>query len=160
MTGRAVKGGGLSLWIATGLGAGYFPLAPGTAGSALGLALVIAFRQTSLGSLGLSALLTAVAGLLLGLGVWSAGKAEKQFGRTDPGQVVVDEVAGQIITFLATPRVGWKWLIVGFILFRAFDIVKPFPARRAERFPGGWGIMLDDVVAGFYSLIVLVLWNA
>jgi phosphatidylglycerophosphatase A len=70
--------------------------------------------------------------------------------------VVIDEVVGQIITFVATPRVTWIGLLLGFILFRAFDIVKPFPARQAERLPGGWGIMMDDVVAGLYSLIVLV----
>jgi phosphatidylglycerophosphatase A len=147
----------LSIWIATGLGSGYFPVVPGTAGSAVGLALVIAFRQTSLGPLGLSLTLATLAGLLLVLGVWSAGEAEKVFGRADPGQVVIDEVVGQIITFVATPRITWIGLITGFILFRAFDIVKPFPARRAERFPGGWGIMLDDVVAGLYSLIALVI---
>ena len=147
----------LSIWIATGLGSGYFPVAPGTAGSALGLALVIAFRQTSLEPLWLALSLAAFTGLLFLVGVWSAGKAEKVFGRVDPGQVVIDEVAGQILTFVATPRVAWIGLIIGFILFRAFDIVKPFPARRAERLPGGWGIMLDDVVAGLYSLIVLVI---
>jgi phosphatidylglycerophosphatase A len=147
----------LSIWIATGLGAGYFPVAPGTAGSAVGLALVIAFRQTSLKLLGLAVCLATIAGLLFVLGVWSAGKAEKVIGRIDPGQVVIDEVVGQIITFVATPRVTWIGLIAGFILFRAFDIVKPFPARRAERFPGGWGIMLDDVVAGLYSLMALVI---
>ena len=147
----------LSMWIATGLGAGYFPVAPGTAGSAVGLALVIAFRQTSLGPLGLAVSLATCAGLLFALGVWSAGKAEKVFGRVDPGPVVIDEVAGQIITFVATPRTSWIGLIAGFILFRVFDIVKPFPARHAERFPGGWGIMVDDAVAGLYSLIVLVI---
>jgi phosphatidylglycerophosphatase A len=147
----------LSIWIATGLGSGYFPLAPGTAGSVLGLALVIAFRQTSLTPLWLGVSLAAFAGLLFFVGVWSAGKAEKVFGRVDPGQVVIDEVVGQIITFVATPRVTWKGLLVGFILFRVFDIVKPFPARRAERFPGGWGIMMDDLIAGLYSLIVLVI---
>jgi phosphatidylglycerophosphatase A len=93
------------------------------------------------------------------VGVWSAEKAEKIFERVDPGQVVIDEVTGQIITFVATPRVNWMGLIAGFILFRAFDIVKPFPARRAERFPGGWGIMIDDAIAGLYSLIVLVIWG-
>jgi len=147
----------LSIWIATGLGAGYFPVAPGTAGSAVGLALVIAFRQISLKPLGLAVSLAALAGVLFTAGIWSAEKAEKEFGRVDPGQVVIDEVVGQIITFVATPRVNWAGLIAGFILFRAFDIVKPFPARRAERFPGGWGIMVDDVVAGLYSLIVLVI---
>jgi len=139
------------------MGAGYFPLAPGTVGSALGLALVIAFRQTSLGPLGLAVCLATFSVLLFVAGVWSAGKAEKVLGRVDPGQVVIDEVAGQIITFVATPRTTWMGLIAGFILFRVFDIVKPFPARRAERFPGGWGIMLDDVVAGLYSLIALVI---
>jgi phosphatidylglycerophosphatase A len=121
------------------------------------LALVIAFRQTSLKPLWLGVSLAAFAGLLFLIGVWSAGKAEKIIGRVDPGQVVIDEVVGQIITFVATPRVSWIGLIVGFILFRAFDIVKPFPARQAERLPGGWGIMMDDVVAGLYSLIVLVI---
>jgi len=156
--GRVVKERrSLSIWIATGLGAGYFPVAPGTAGSALGLALVIALRQTSLQPAGLAASLATLAGALFALGVWSAGKAEKVFGRIDPGPVVIDEVAGQIITFIATPRVNWTGLIAGFVLFRVFDIVKPFPARRAERFPGGWGIMVDDLVAGLYSLLGLVI---
>ena len=147
----------LAIWIATGLGSGYFPLAPGTAGSALGLALVFAFRQTSLTPLWLGVSLAAFAGLLFFVGVWSAGKAEKVFGRVDPGQVVIDEVVGQIITFVVTPRVTWTGLLAGFILFRVFDIVKPFPARGAERIPGGWGIMMDDLVAGLYSLLVLVI---
>ena len=147
----------LSVWIATSLGAGYFPVAPGTAGSVVGLALVIALRQSSLGAIGLGLSLAAMAAVVFALGVWSAGKAEKAFGRVDPGQVVIDEVLGQIITFIATPRIPRVGLIAGFILFRVFDIIKPFPAGRAERFPGGWGIMLDDVVAGFYSLIVLVI---
>jgi len=147
----------LSIWIATGFGAGYFPVAPGTAGSVVGLALVIAFRQTSFGPLRLAVSLAILACVLFAVGVWSAEKAEKIFGRVDPGQVVIDEVAGQVITFVATPRVNWMGLIAGFILFRAFDIVKPFPARRAERFPGGWGIMVDDAIAGLYSLIVLVI---
>jgi phosphatidylglycerophosphatase A len=143
--------------MATGLGLGYFPVAPGTAGSALGLALVVAFRQAALDPLRWAVALTAFAGLLFVLGVWSGGKAEKVFARVDPPQVVIDEVVGQMITFIATPRLTWTGLMAGFILFRAFDIVKPFPARRAERFSGGWGIMLDDLVAGLYSLIVLVL---
>jgi phosphatidylglycerophosphatase A len=143
--------------MATGLGCGYFPVAPGTAGSALGLILVIAFRQTSLKPLWLGVCLAVFTCLLFFVGVWSAGKAEKVFGGVDPGQVVIDEVAGQILTFVATPRIGWRGLIAGFILFRAFDILKPFPARRAERFSGGWGIMVDDLVAGLYSLIMLVI---
>jgi phosphatidylglycerophosphatase A len=146
-----------SIWIATGLGSGYFPVAPGTAGSALGLALVIAFRQTSLKPLWLGVCLAAFASLLFFVGVWSGGKAEKEFGCVDPSQVVIDEVVGQIITFVATPRISWRGLLAGFLVFRAFDIVKPFPAGRAERLAGGWGIMMDDVIEGLYSLIVLVI---
>lgn len=60
-----------------------------------------------------------------------------------------------MLTFLLMPHATWKWLLAGFLLFRAFDIVKPFPARQAERFPRGWGIMMDDVVAGIFGLVVL-----
>jgi phosphatidylglycerophosphatase A len=101
------------------------------------------------------AVLAAASLALCALGVWAAGEAEEFFGRTDPGQVVVDEVVGQMLTFLLLPHATWKWLVGGFLLFRAFDIVKPFPARQAERIPRGWGIMLDDVVAGLYGLAVL-----
>jgi phosphatidylglycerophosphatase A len=119
----------------------------------VGLVLVIAVHRFPRPAASLAIL----AGLLFAIGVWSAGKAEKAFGQVDPSQVVIDEIAGQVITFLATPRITWIGLLAGFILFRAFDILKPSPARQAERLPGGWGIMLDDVVAGFYSLLVLVL---
>jgi len=93
--------------------------------------------------------------VLFALGVWAAGEAEKFFGRTDPGQVVVDEVVGQMLTFLLLAHATWKWWVGGFLLFRALDMVKPFPARQAERIHGGWGIMLDDVVAGLYGLLTL-----
>jgi phosphatidylglycerophosphatase A len=146
---------GPAIWIATCGGVGYFPFAPGTAGSAVGVALVAVLGKTSFERHWLAGSLALLAGGLLALGVWAAGKAEKYFGRIDPGQVVIDEVVGQTITFLAQPRVSWKWLLAGFILFRLFDIVKPFPARRAERLPGGWGIMVDDVVAGAYGLVGL-----
>lgn len=94
---------------------------------------------------------------LFALGVWAAGHAERFFGRIDPSQVVIDEVVGQMITFLARPEASWKSLLAGFVLFRILDVVKPFPARRAERLPQGWGVMLDDIVAGVYSLLVLSL---
>jgi phosphatidylglycerophosphatase A len=91
------------------------------------------------------------------LGVWAASGAEKYFGRVDPGHVVIDEVVGQLLTFLVRPDASWKWLLAGFVLFRIFDVVKPFPARQAERLPGGWGIMTDDVVAGLYSLAAVLI---
>jgi len=91
------------------------------------------------------------------LGVWAASGAEKFFGRPDPRYVVIDEVVGQMLTFLARPDRSWKWLLAGFVLFRIFDVVKPFPARQAERLPAGWGIMMDDVAAGVYSMGALLL---
>jgi phosphatidylglycerophosphatase A len=146
---------GPAIWIATAGGAGYFPVAPGTAGSLVGLAVVVGLGQLPLQRPAAIAVLAASCAALFALGVWAAGEAEDFFGRTDPGQVVVDEVVGQMLTFLLLPHATWKWLAGGFLLFRAFDIVKPFPARQAERIPRGWGIMLDDVVAGLYSLAVL-----
>ncbi len=89
---------------------------------------------------------------------WACGRREKRkssLAASDPGQVVIDEVVGQMLTFLLVPHATWKWLLGGFLLFRAFDIVKPFPARQAERIPRGWGIMIDDAVAGLYALAVL-----
>jgi len=145
-----------AVWIATCGGIGYFPVAPGTAGSAVGIVLVAALGRAHLAPGWSWALLTAAAVSIFLVGAWAAGRAEKFFGRTDPGHVVIDEVAGQVITFLALPEASWKWLLAGFLLFRFFDVVKPFPARRAERLPGGWGIMTDDVLAGLYSLAALM----
>jgi len=134
---------------------GYFPVAPGTAGSALGLLLVVVAGRLPLSRPWLIAGLATLATVVFALGVWAAGRAEKHFRRTDPGQVVIDEVVGQMIAFLGRPDARWKWLLAGFVLFRVFDVIKPFPARRAEHVAGGWGIMLDDLVAGGYSLAVL-----
>ena len=78
----------------------------------------------------------------------------RETGREDPGHVVLDEVAGQWITLIACP-VDWKHALLALLFFRVFDIVKPWPARQLENLPGGWGIMLDDVAAGLYALLVL-----
>ncbi len=124
---------------------GLVPVAPGTAGSLVGLGLVMLARaaeQPWLEPLGLLA--------VLAVGVWAAGVAERHYGREDPGAVVIDEVAGMSVTLLGIP-VGWGGAVLGFLAFRLFDIVKPFPARSAERLPGGWGVMADDVVAGVYA---------
>jgi phosphatidylglycerophosphatase A len=146
-----------AVWIATCGGVGYFPVAPGTAGSAVGIVLVVALGRMVPAYHWSGVLLAGAAVSIFLVGGWAAGRAEKFFGRADPRQVVVDEVAGQVITFLARPEASWKWLLAGFVLFRIFDVVKPFPARRAERLPGGWGIMTDDVLAGLYSLAALML---
>ncbi len=147
---------GAAVWIATCAGVGYFPVAPGTAGSVVGVVLVAALGRLPVETPWLSVLLGAAAVAVYFLGVWSAGHAERFFSRVDPRFVVIDEVAGQMTTFLARPDASWKWLLVGFVLFRVFDVLKPFPAGRAERLPGGWGIMTDDVVAGGYGLVTLL----
>jgi phosphatidylglycerophosphatase A len=121
----------------------------------VGVAVVVGLGRLPFHRAGSIAVLAAASLVLFAAGVWAAGEAEKFFGRTDPGQVVIDEVVGQMLTFLLIPHATWKWLAGGFLLFRVFDIIKPFPARQAERIPRGWGIMLDDVCAGGYALAVL-----
>jgi phosphatidylglycerophosphatase A len=93
--------------------------------------------------------------VILALGVWSAGKVESQWGK-DSAKVVIDEVAGMCLTLLFIP-VKWQYMLIGLVLFRFFDIVKPLYIRRMEKLNGGWGVMLDDVLAGIYSNIVLQL---
>jgi len=146
---------GAAVWIATSAGIGFLPFAPGTLGSALGLGLVAVLGRLPMSRLSMTAYLAAVVTLLFFLGAWASGEAEKSLARHDPGPVVIDEVMGQMIAFLAKPDASWKLLLAGFVLFRIFDVVKPFPAGRAEKAPGGWGIMLDDVVAGAYSMALL-----
>ena len=92
------------------------------------------------------------------IGIPVSSMVARESGIKDPGFVVIDEVAGQLIAFIGVP-LDWKYLFAGFILFRSFDIVKPFPLRRIERLPGGTGIMLDDVGAGLYALVLLQLWK-
>jgi phosphatidylglycerophosphatase A len=145
----------LAIWIATVAGAGFFPVAPGTAGAAVGAALVALLWWKGPPPADQELLLIAAIVAVYFLGVWAATEAEKHFGRTDPGAVVIDEVAGQFATLLCAPHHNWKWLLAGFLLFRIFDVIKPFPARRAEHLPGGWGIMTDDVIAGFYGLLAM-----
>jgi len=100
--------------------------------------------------------ITSAAVTLIGIPVSTV--VARESGVKDPGFVVIDEVAGQLIALIGVP-LDWKYLLAGFILFRSFDIVKPFPLRRIERLPGGTGIMLDDVGAGLYALVLLQLWK-
>jgi phosphatidylglycerophosphatase A len=92
------------------------------------------------------------------IGIPPSTVVARESGQKDPGFVVIDEVAGQMIAMMAVP-LNWKYLLASFILFRSFDIVKPFPLRRLERLPGGTGIMMDDVGAGLYALILLQAWR-
>ena len=143
------------MWVATVAGAGYFPVLPGTVGSAVGVGIVAALDAIPFATAGRDAALIGAAVLIFFVGVWAAGESEKFFGRTDPGHVVIDEVVGQMLTFLLVPHASWKLLLAGLGLFRVFDVTKPFPAGRAERLPGGWGIMIDDLLAGVYALVAL-----
>jgi phosphatidylglycerophosphatase A len=146
----------LALVIATGLGTGYSPIAPGTVGSLLGILLILLFsRFNLLGGQRLLFYLIVVA-IISAVGVWAASRAEILFNRKDPGQVVIDEVVGQLLTFGLLFRHPRNWLLIlGFGFFRLFDIFKPFPIRRLEKAPMGYGIILDDLVAGFYASLVI-----
>jgi len=137
--------------VATFFGLGLLKPAPGTWGSAA--AVVIWGVYAWAGNPG-SALLTValVAGILLtvAIGVPAATVAARESGREDPGFVVIDEVAGQWIALLGCP-VDWRHGLIAFVLFRLFDITKPFPARQLERLPEGWGVVFDDLAAGLYA---------
>ncbi|NOT43470.1 MAG: phosphatidylglycerophosphatase A [Acidobacteria bacterium] len=139
----------IGLVVATCGFVGYAPVAPGTFGSAAGLVLFAALRTWSTSAGEVVAVL-----LLFVVGAWSGTVAERHAGRTDPGIVVIDEVLGMLVTLIFLP-VGVVGAVVGFLVFRVLDIVKPWPARAFERLPGGWGIMADDAMAGVYGNLVM-----
>ena len=128
---------------------GYFPIAPGTAGSLAGLALFAFIRWIGVPAVEIGAIVAVFA-----IGVWAAHGTEIAVGRKDPGIVVIDEVLGMLITLTLLPVSIWG-VALGFVLFRAFDVWKPYPAAQLEHIHGGMGIMADDAVAGVYSYIVL-----
>jgi phosphatidylglycerophosphatase A len=144
-----------STLIATFFGIGYLRPGPGTWASASTVLLwsVFAFRQPQPLRLPEAFSLSA---LLLPIGIPAATRVARASGSKDPQFVVIDEVAGQLIALIGAP-LAWKTLLAGFILFRVFDIVKPPPVRQLERLPEGVGIMLDDIAAGIYALIVMQL---
>ena len=155
----------IAVFIATGFGAGFIPLGRGTWGSIVGL-LIAYGLIASFGSdaLLLQNILIAAGLVSAALGVWASDRAEKIFDRKDAGQIVVDEVFGQIISFvfiapyLAGLGASWRWwMIAGFALFRAFDIFKPYPINRLQGLSGGLGVMMDDALAGVYAAVVLSL---
>jgi len=139
----------LGLFIATCAYVGYVPVAPGTFGSAVGLVLFFAVRSS--GSVGLE---LAVIVIVCAVGIWSATVAERQLGDVDPAPVVIDEVAGMLITLAFLP-VTLTGAIVGFLMFRVLDVVKPWPSSRFERLPGGLGIMADDAMAAVYGQLLM-----
>ncbi len=128
---------------------GFFPFAPGTVGSAAGVAVYLAARHAAIPYL--EPLL--IAGLLVA-GIVFTGPCEEDLRCTDPGPIVIDEVMGMLITVFMIP-VGWGGLLLGFLLFRALDVAKPFPARQLEHLHGGFGVMLDDAMAAVYANLLL-----
>jgi len=138
--------------IATFFGAGYLKPGPGTWGSVAAALLWAAFAVTLHPStLTLTLALSLAIAVTIALGIPAATIVERESGRHDPGFVVIDEDTGQGITLLFSP-VDWRHALIALVLFRLFDIVKPFPVRRIERLPAGWGIVFDDVAAGLYAL--------
>lgn len=145
-------------WVAaTFFGTGLGKPGPGTWGSVA--AALIWFAVAHFAHLSpIQAALMSAGGALLALliGIPAATIVERESGREDPGHVVLDEVCGQWIALAAAPA-SWAYVLLTLLLFRLFDILKPWPARQLERLPGGAGIMLDDVAAGIYALVVFLL---
>jgi phosphatidylglycerophosphatase A len=169
---RPAKGGvDYAALALTTFGVGYIPGAPGTYGSAVGVAIYLAaasfiarmdeiFPVRAAGFSDYMAMRWALIPIVLAgfclVGIWASGRTAAIFGRKDPSQAVVDEVMGQLITFCFVPfGIHWLLILAGFLLFRLFDIVKPFPVRSLEILPGGLGICADDIVAGVYAGLCL-----
>jgi phosphatidylglycerophosphatase A len=170
--GRRTAGDYLALGVAT-CGVGFIPIAPGTWGSAVGVGLYLLLRAYGYrpGTEGVAtagtnaALLTSLLLLLIIVvslaGAWAATRCERLVRRKDPGVVVIDEVAGQLITFLFVPWGAGPWAVAaGFLAFRLFDIWKPYPINRLEALESGLGVMADDVLAGAYAATLLSLLTA
>lgn len=146
--------------ISTGCGAGYFPIAPGTMG-----AVVMLIIYWLIPPLTTFQLLLLILGLMV-VGIYSASVTEREVkaksgavAGSDPGIVVIDEIIGMLIALIAIPK-SMRYLIATFLLFRLFDITKPFPVRRIEKLPSGWGIVLDDVLAGIYANLLIQIGRA
>jgi phosphatidylglycerophosphatase A len=138
-------------WIASGFGSGLSPFAPGTVGSAVALLPWLWLRTLSL------PIYAAIVLFAFVIGVWASAWVVRRSGMQDPQVVVWDEFVGVWITLIAAPQ-GWRWMLVGFALFRLFDIWKPWPVRTVDRrVKGGLGVMLDDVAAGAYGLVFMQL---
>lgn len=139
----------IAYFIATAGYAGRFPFAPGTVGSIVGVAIYALVRQADSWALEAAVVLA-----ILFAGIWSAQVTERVLAKTDPSVVVIDEVLGMLVT-LAFLDVTIPAAVAGFLLFRIFDVLKPYPAGRLEHLHGGFGVMMDDAMAGIYAHVVL-----
>ncbi len=142
-------------WVlATWFGCGRAPFAPGTAGTLGAIPLYVMVVR------GGSAAVAAAAVVMTAVGVWASTRVARRLERKDPQVVVIDEVAGMLVTMLPFDTFSLRGLAIGFVLFRVLDGLKPWPIRRLERLPEGWGIVLDDVAAGAASAVVLAVLHA
>jgi phosphatidylglycerophosphatase A len=163
---RAFAAHPVAAFLATGLGSGLSPVAPGTAGSLVGIALAVLLSQALFAAH--ASILAVAVGLLMsglavgGLGVAVSGPVCRTLGREDPGCIVIDEIAGQLLAASAVPllpaapgHAAGSW-VFAFLLFRFFDVAKPGPIRRAQELPGGWGVVADDLAAGAAAAVSLL----
>jgi phosphatidylglycerophosphatase A len=144
----------MAVAVATAGGAGFAPKAPGTAGSIVGVLVYLIIEATRAGAYYLHAII-----FFFIVGTWASARVERLYGH-DSQRIVIDEVIGQMITFglfAGRYQLSATYIAAGFVLFRLFDITKPFPVRRLERLPGGLGVVADDVGAGVYALAALAL---
>ncbi|MBF0123639.1 MAG: phosphatidylglycerophosphatase A [Candidatus Omnitrophica bacterium] len=139
----------LAIFLATFFYVGKCPVAPGTLGTLAGLLIAVALHSWPAAYVGVMILVTV-------LGFLACGPAEKALGKKDPGCIVIDEVAGIMVALFLLP-LSWPVIVIGFFLFRAFDMFKIWPANRFENMGGAAGIMLDDLMAGIYTNIVLLI---
>lgn len=139
----------LAVFLATVAYCGYAPIAPGTVGSAAGLVVYLLVWRTRSPFVEM-----ALIAVIAAVGTWAATHAERYFGGIDPGPVVIDEVLGMLVTLAFIPA-GWSAMLAGFVLFRIFDVIKPYPANRLETLHGGFGVMADDFMAGVYGNLAL-----
>lgn len=147
----------IAILLATWFGCGYFPWGPGTVGS-FAAAVIAALLHFYFGAGRLA--ITILIFALLAPAVWASSQTERVLGAKDPGMVVVDEVLGQWVTLLGATALSWKSLAAGFLLFRIFDIWKPWPVRWFEKLPEGVGIVADDLAAGVYGALILYIGGA
>ncbi len=136
------------LFIAEGAYSGKSPVVPGTAGTVVGVLLYLLCKDLPSGWYLFACISVA------GIGTWAAEEAEKLLGKKDAPSIVIDEIAGYLVSMLMIPS-GWGFIAGGFVLFRLFDIVKPWPLDGLQDLNGGWGVMLDDIGAGIYTNIIL-----
>jgi phosphatidylglycerophosphatase A len=135
--------------LGTWFGCGLVPRAPGTMGTLGAIPLYLLVARGGQPAVGVAAITVTL------LGVWASSVVARDLGKKDPQVVVIDEVAGFLVTMMAMRQVSWLAVGIGFVLFRALDIVKPWPVHRLEALPEGWGIVLDDVAAGVLGAAVM-----